>query len=91
MVEPRLTLGGQSSTIRSEVSCSRSREREGGAVLYDIVIKGGHVLDPGQGLDGQLDIGISNGQIAAIEPELSAADAARVIEVRGTNRHVVPG
>jgi dihydroorotase len=60
-------------------------------VLYDIVIKSGHVLDPGQGLDGQLDIGISNGRIAAIEPELSAADAARVVEVRGANRHVVPG
>ena len=24
---------------------------------YDLLIKGGHVLDPGQGLDGRLDIG----------------------------------
>lgn len=60
-------------------------------MLYDILIKGGHVLDPGRGLDGQLDIGISNGRIAAIEPGLAAADAARVVEVRAANRHVVPG
>jgi len=60
-------------------------------VTYDLLIKGGHVLDPGQGLDGQLDIAISRGKIARIAPGISAEDAARVIEVRGPNRHVVPG
>jgi dihydroorotase len=60
-------------------------------VTYDLLIKGGHVLDPGQGLDGQLDIAISGGKIARIAPDISAEDAARVIEVRGPNRHVVPG
>ena len=58
---------------------------------YDLLIKGGHVLDPGSGLDGQLDIGISGGRVTAIEPDLPAAEAARVVEVRGANRHVVPG
>ena len=33
---------------------------------YELLIKGGHVLDPGQGLDGRMDIGISAGEIAAI-------------------------
>ena len=60
-------------------------------MTYDLLIKGGHVLDPGQGLDGQLDIAISRGKIARIAPGISAEDAARVIEVRGPNRHVVPG
>ena len=58
---------------------------------YDLLIKGGHVLDPGQGLDGRMDIGISGGAIAAIQPDIAAADATRVLEVRGANRYVVPG
>jgi dihydroorotase len=60
-------------------------------VTHDLLIKGGHVLDPGQGLDGQLDIAISGGKIAQIAADIPAEDAARVIEVRGANRHVVPG
>ncbi len=58
---------------------------------YDLVIKGGHVLDPGQGLDAKLDIGISGGRIAALQPDIPIAEARRVIEVRGANRYVVPG
>ena len=58
---------------------------------YDLVIKGGHVLDPGQGLDGPMDIGIAGGNIVAIEPSLDASDAARVLEIRGSNRYVAPG
>ena len=34
---------------------------------YDLLIKGGHVLDPGQNLDGQFDIAVSDGKIVAIE------------------------
>jgi dihydroorotase len=58
---------------------------------YDVVVKGGHVLDPGQGLDGRMDIGISAGRIAAIQPDIAASEAARVVEVRGDNRYVTPG
>ena len=58
---------------------------------YDLVLKGGHVLDPGQGIDAQLDIGVSDGRIVAIEPDLDATDAKQVLEVGGTDRHVVPG
>ena len=58
---------------------------------YEVVIKGGHVLDPGQRLDGVMDIGVSGGRIAAIQPNIPANEAARVVEVRGANRYVVPG
>jgi dihydroorotase len=58
---------------------------------YDVVIKGGHVLDPGQGLDGLMDIGISGGRIAAIQPAIPASEAKRTVQVRGDNRYVVPG
>jgi dihydroorotase len=60
-------------------------------MTFDLLIKGGHVLDPGQGLDGRMDIGISAGEIAAILPEIPIADAARVVEIRSANRYVVPG
>ena len=33
-------------------------------MTYDLLIKGGHVLDPGQGLDAALDIAITGGKIA---------------------------
>jgi dihydroorotase len=60
-------------------------------VTYDLLIKGGHVLDPGQGLDGTLDIAITGGKISRIAADIPAAEAARVLEVRGSGRHVVPG
>ncbi len=58
---------------------------------YDLLIKGGRVLDPGQNLDGKLDIGITDGRIAAIEANIDASEAKRVIEVKGDNRYVTPG
>jgi dihydroorotase len=60
-------------------------------VTYDLLIKGGHVLDPGQGLDGTLDIAITGGKISQIAADIPAAEAARVLEIRGQGRHVVPG
>jgi dihydroorotase len=60
-------------------------------VTYDLLIKGGHVLDPGQGLDAALDIAVSGGKIAKIAADIPARDAARVLEMRGPGRHIVPG
>src|SRR5215211_1998734 len=58
---------------------------------YDLLVKGGHVLDPGQGLDGTLDIGITDGKIAAIQADIPAREAKRVVEVKGDSRYVTPG
>jgi dihydroorotase len=58
---------------------------------YDLLIKGGHVLDPGQNLDGTMDIAISGGKIAAIQPDIPSSEAARTVQVKGTNRYVAPG
>jgi dihydroorotase len=60
-------------------------------MAYDLLIKGGHVLDPGQDLDAALDIAITRGKIVKIAADIEPEDAARVIEVRGAGRHVVPG
>jgi dihydroorotase len=55
---------------------------------YDLIIRGGRVIDPSTRLDAIRDVAISGNRIAAIEPEI-AADAADSIDARG--KLVVPG
>ena len=57
--------------------------------MYDLVLKGGSVLDPSTGLDGVLDIAVENGLIARIAAGIAPAEAARVLDVRG--KIVTPG
>ena len=56
---------------------------------FDLVIKGGDVLDPSQSLRGKRDIGIRWGTIEAIENEIPAARAAKSIDAAG--KLVTPG
>jgi len=55
---------------------------------YDLVIKGGRVIDPSLRLDAVRDVGIAAGRIAAVEPTIGAA-AAATLDARG--KLVVPG
>src|SRR5712672_3214879 len=56
---------------------------------FDLVIKGGDVLDPSQSLRGKRDIGIRWGVIEAIEPEIPLARASKTIDAAG--KLVTPG
>src|SRR5437868_6523688 len=56
---------------------------------FDLMIKGGDVLDPSQSLRGKRDIGIRWGTVEAIEAEIPAARALNTIDVSGTL--VLPG
>ena len=49
----------------------------GPADKFDLVIKGGEVLDPSQSLRGKRDIGIRWGVVEAIEAEIPAARASK--------------
>jgi dihydroorotase len=49
----------------------------------DLVVKGGHVLDPGTGLDGRMDVGIRGGRIAAIEADIPESGARSVVSATG--------
>ena len=60
----------------------------GAPARYDVLIKGGRVIDPSVRLDGVRDVAITGGRIAAVEPNI-AADAADMIDARG--KLVVPG
>jgi len=54
---------------------------------FDLVLKGGRVIDPAQGVDGVQDVAISDGKIAAVATELSGA--GKTVDVRGAL--VLPG
>ena len=58
---------------------------------YDLLLKGGHVLDPGQRLDATLDVAVAGGKIAKVAADIPAAQAARVLELGRPGRYVVPG
>lgn len=57
--------------------------------MYDLLLKGGTVVDPSAGLDGRHDIAVQGGAIARIAPDIAPAEAARTVEVAG--RIVTPG
>jgi dihydroorotase len=57
--------------------------------MYDMVIRGGRVIDPAQGIDGTADIGIRKGRIVTLGEGLKEEDAAQVIAAQG--KIVVPG
>lgn len=57
--------------------------------LYDVVIRGGEVLDPGAGISGTYDVGIRDGHVAAIEPTIKPELARQVIDASG--QIVTPG
>ena len=58
------------------------------AAKYDLLIKGGRVIDPARKLDATRDVAIADGRIAAIEPSIPAG-AGETIDARG--KLVVPG
>jgi dihydroorotase len=58
------------------------------AATYDLLIKGGRVIDPSVGLDGVRDVAIAGGRIMAIEADVMG-DAADTIDARG--KIVAPG
>jgi dihydroorotase len=51
--------------------------------MYDLLLKGGTVVDPSVGLDGVSDIAVQDGLIARIAPDIASAEATRTIEVAG--------
>jgi len=55
---------------------------------YDLVIKGGRVIDPSLRISAIRDVAIAGGRIAAVEPNITTA-ATETIDARG--KLVVPG
>jgi len=56
---------------------------------YDLLIKGGHVIDGKNGLSAIRDVAIKAGRIAAVEANIGPTRAARTIDASGL--YVTPG
>ncbi len=56
---------------------------------YDVVLRGGRVIDPAQGMDGRFDVAIQDGRIAAVDADIPGHAAQDVIDVSG--QLVLPG
>lgn len=56
---------------------------------FDLVVRGGEVVDPGSGLRGRMDVGIRGGVIAAVAPALPVDGACVSVDAAG--QVVTPG
>ena len=56
---------------------------------YELLLKGGEVIDPSQGLRGPRDVAFIDGKVAALEEDISRDDAREVVDVSG--KIVTPG
>ena len=56
---------------------------------FDLLIRGGEVVDPGAGLLGRLDVGVADGRVLSVESGLPAAEAREVLDATG--QIVTPG
>src|SRR6202789_4658176 len=84
-----LALTGSVAAATLSGSAAPAGAAMGPADKFDLVIKGGDVLDPSQSLRGKRDIGIRWGVIEAVEPEIPAARASKTIDAAG--KLVTPG
>lgn len=57
--------------------------------MYDLLVRGGHVIDPSQQLNGVMDVAVKDGKIAAVHSDINPSLAAKTIDARG--QLVLPG
>lgn len=70
----------RSFLLFSSLAVSRGQSQ---APAYDLIVKGGRVVDPGQNLSAMRDVAIKNGKVARIAGAIPAAEAAQVVDARG--------
>jgi dihydroorotase len=56
---------------------------------YDLLLKGGHVIDPKNRISAVRDVAIANGKVAAVAAKIDPAEAFKVVDVSGY--YVTPG
>ena len=85
----RKFLAAAGSFALTAATSGPSRAAMGPNDKFDLMIKGGDVLDPSQNLRGKRDIGIRFGVIEALEADIPPARAQRVLDATG--KLVTPG
>src|SRR6476620_10017801 len=75
------------ATISIAIGCSTTTLAQ--APRYDLLLKGGHVIDPANHLDEVMDVAVSKDRIAAVEKDIPASQAGKVVDASGL--YVTPG
>lgn len=57
--------------------------------VYDLVLKGGHVIDPGNEIDAAMDVAVRDGRIVKVATDIPAEQGKKAVPVEGL--YVVPG
>ncbi len=84
-----LTRRGRHRRIRPGRRVSRSSRRARPAPKFDLLLRGGHVIDARNAISAVRDVAIAGGKIAAVAANLNPADALKTVDVTGL--HVTPG
>ena len=86
-------VGVGASTVAADALWSRGNlfpiEDSVATENYDLLIKGGTVLDPGANLRAALDVAIKDGKVARISPNIAPGTSRKVISAAG--KLVTPG
>ena len=56
---------------------------------YELLLKGGHVIDPKNNINAVMDVAISDGKIARVAPKIDPIEARQAVDVSGF--YVTPG
>src|SRR5579872_2192848 len=79
LASERLTAGGEPFGLPAE-----SSRRD-----YDLLVKGGTVIDPSQHLHAAMDVAVKDGKIAEVSPSIDEARAEDVVSAK--DKIVTPG
>jgi dihydroorotase len=71
------------------VAIALSRSSVAPPPQYDLLLKGGHVIDPANHIDGARDVAVLDGKIAAVETDIPRSKARKTVDVTGL--YVTPG
>src|SRR5260370_25025107 len=60
-----------------------------GGESYDLVVKGGDVMDPANRIDAVMDVAVTGAKIARVAADIPASQAKKTVDVAGL--YVTPG
>ena len=50
---------------------------------YDLVLKNGNLIDPGQNINAKMDIGFKNGEVISVEDRIDPVLASSLVDIAG--------
>jgi dihydroorotase len=51
--------------------------------MYDLLLRGGTLVDPAHGIEAPRDLAVADGRVVAVEAAIDPAEAREVIDVSG--------